>query len=68
MTDPTKQADAEASPPGNEGGGDGGAKTTPPRKSGWRRLARWIGALVLVVVLIAALAVGGVFYVLTTER
>ncbi|MFM0521917.1 translocation/assembly module TamB domain-containing protein [Caballeronia jiangsuensis] len=69
MTDPTKQADAEAPPPGNEGSGDdGGAKKTPPRKSGWRRLARWIGALVLVVVLIAALAVGGVFYVLTTER
>lgn len=69
MTDPTKQADAEAPPPGNEGGDDdGGAKKTPPRKSGWRRLARWIGALVLVVVLIAALAVGGVFFVLTTER
>ncbi|SAK42372.1 PF04357 family protein [Caballeronia pedi] len=65
MTDPTRQRDAEAPPPGDEGGG---ANETPPRKSGWRRLARWIGALVLVVVLIAGLAVGGVFYVLTTER
>ena len=65
MTDPTRQRDAEAPPPGDEGGG---ANETPPRKSGWRRLARWLGALVLVVVLIVGLAVGGVFYVLTTER
>lgn len=68
MTDPNKQADAEAPPPENVGGGDGGAQKPPPRKSGWRRLARWIGALVLVVVLIAGIAIGTVFYVLTTER
>ncbi|BCQ22571.1 translocation/assembly module TamB domain-containing protein [Caballeronia sp. NK8] len=64
MTDPTRQRDAEAPPPDEAGG----ANETPPRKSGWRRLARWLGAFVLVVVLIVGLAVGGVFYVLTTER
>ncbi|MFM0321519.1 translocation/assembly module TamB domain-containing protein [Caballeronia glebae] len=68
MTEPTKQADAETPPPGNAGGDDGGAKKTPPRRSGWRRLARWIGVLALVVVLIAGIAVGTVLYVLTTER
>ncbi|BAN22419.1 translocation/assembly module TamB domain-containing protein [Caballeronia insecticola] len=72
MTDPTKQADAETPPPDNEGGGDGNdrgaTKTPPPRRRGWRRLLRWSGALVLVVVLMLALAVGAVFYVLTTER
>ncbi|SAK74814.1 PF04357 family protein [Caballeronia fortuita] len=67
MTDPTTQADAEAPQPGGKGG-DGGARQPPPRRSGWRRLARWIGVLVLVVVLIAGIAVGTVFYVLTTER
>lgn len=66
MTDSTHSADAPAS--GDGSAGNAGNNETPPKKSGWRRLARWIGALVLVVVLIAALAAGGVLFVLTTER
>ncbi|SAK75124.1 PF04357 family protein [Caballeronia catudaia] len=69
MTEPTNPADTPASG-GSAGDHDNGngKHAPPPKKSGWRRLARWIGALVLVVVLIVALAAGGVLFVLTTER
>ncbi|MDR5756263.1 translocation/assembly module TamB domain-containing protein [Caballeronia sp. LZ035] len=69
MTEPTPHSDAEAPPPGNDAGA--GASTPPPpppRRSAARRLARWLGVLVLVVVLIVGLAVGTVLYVLNTER
>ncbi|KNH10090.1 putative exported protein [Candidatus Burkholderia brachyanthoides] len=77
MTDPTKQPSAdetasnEAVPAqtadggnGNGGAGDGAKK---PRRRGWRRVARRIGVLVLVVVLLVAIAIGSVFFVLTTD-
>ncbi|KMZ12414.1 putative exported protein [Candidatus Burkholderia humilis] len=73
MTD-QKNEQPNADEPASFGGGNGehaqqAPKPKPkPKRSGWRRLARWIGVLVLVVVLIIGIAVGTVFYALTTDR
>ncbi|VXB65039.1 conserved hypothetical protein [Burkholderia sp. 8Y] len=48
------------------GNGNGDAPRTPPR-SGGRRALRWLAAFVLVVLLIIVLALGTVFFALTTE-
>src|SRR5262249_20321401 len=83
MTDPTKQPSADDPAAGaagasqaagggngneNGAGGADGAQTPPRRRGGWWRLARWLGALVLAVVLIVGIALGTVLFVLTTER
>ncbi|KMY85383.1 putative exported protein [Candidatus Paraburkholderia calva] len=77
MTDPTKQpsvdetASNEAAPARTADGGNGGAGAgegaRKPRRRGWRHVARWFGVLVLVVVLLVAIAIGSVFFVLTTD-
>ncbi|MDR5853862.1 translocation/assembly module TamB domain-containing protein [Caballeronia sp. LZ062] len=60
MTEPDTQA-------GGNGNGNGQAPNTPPRRSGGRRLLRWLAALVLVALIIVVLALGTVFLALTTE-
>ncbi|KMQ80438.1 putative exported protein [Candidatus Burkholderia pumila] len=64
MTEPTNppEPDADEAPRKNEGGGK------KPCRSVARRIARWLGVLVLVIVLILGIAVGTVFFVLTTDR
>nr|WP_236572558.1 translocation/assembly module TamB domain-containing protein [Burkholderia sp. 8Y] len=58
MTDPDTRAGAN---------GNGDTPETPPRRSGGRRALRWLAAFVLVVLLIIVLALGTVFFALTTE-
>ncbi|WP_250537459.1 hypothetical protein, partial [Caballeronia sp. AZ10_KS36] len=61
MTEPDAQA-------GGNGNGDAPqTPKTPPRRSGGRRALRWLAALVLVVLIIVVLALGTVFFALTTE-
>lgn len=71
MTDPTVHPNADES--GNGGGGDapgasGAPDAPPPRRGGWRRLAKWLGGIVLALVLCLALGVGMIFYALMSER
>ncbi len=63
MTDEHTQPDAPQPAPDDRQG-----STPPPRRRGWRCFARWLGVLVLVVALIAGIALGTVFFVLTTDR
>ncbi|KND60428.1 putative exported protein [Candidatus Burkholderia verschuerenii] len=65
MTDPIKQPDGQESARAAEDGNGGEPKK--PRRRGWRRVARWFGVLVLVVVLLIAIGIGSVFFVLTTD-
>ncbi|CDY74101.1 putative exported protein [Caballeronia glathei] len=66
MTDPTANPSADEAA---DDGGRGAPDAKPPRRrGGWRRFARWLGGLVLVLVLLVALAVAAVFYALMSER
>ena len=53
MTDPTVHPNADE--PGNGGEAarrsSGAPDAPPPRRSGWRRLAKWLGGIVLALVL-----------------
>jgi translocation and assembly module TamB len=68
MTDQNDQPNADQPATSGDGNGAQQAPTPRPKRSGWRRLARWIGVFVLVVVLIVGIAVGTVFFALTTDR
>ncbi|WP_244814078.1 translocation/assembly module TamB domain-containing protein [Caballeronia sp. Lep1P3] len=70
-TDSNTQPNPSEGPAGN--GAPRGPETpptppTPQRPRGGRRVLRWLGALVLAVVLIVVLALGTVLFALTTER
>lgn len=66
MSEPTTEANADE--PGSNG--HAGTPDTPPprRRGGARRLAKWLGGIVLVLVLCLALGVGLIFYALSSER
>ena len=65
MTDSSTQANAGGN--GRDGHDGHDAPDTPPRRSGGRRVLRWVAAFVLVMLLIVVLALGAVFFALTTE-
>jgi translocation and assembly module TamB len=68
MTDQNEHPNADQPASPGDGNGAQHAPQPNPKRGGWRRLARWIGVLALVIVLILGIAVGTVFFALTTER
>ncbi|CAH2771420.1 MAG: Inner membrane component of TAM transport system [uncultured Caballeronia sp.] len=73
MSDQNGQSPADPPPPdpsedrGN-GTSENGALAQKPRRGGWRRLAKWLGGVVLVLVLCFALGVAMILYALNSER
>ncbi|SAL10173.1 translocation/assembly module TamB domain-containing protein [Caballeronia humi] len=67
MTEPTVPANADE--PAAHDGERGAPDDKPPRRrGGWRRFAKWLGGIVLALVLCLALGVGLIFYALMSER
>ncbi len=71
MTDQNGQSSADQPEP-SEGRGNGasedGRPSPKPKRSGWRRLAKWLGGIVFVLVLCFALGVAMILYALNSER
>ncbi|MDB5782021.1 translocation/assembly module TamB domain-containing protein [Caballeronia mineralivorans] len=57
-------------PSENRGNGasENGTPPAEPRRGGWRRLAKWLGGIVLVLLLCFALGVAMILYALNSER
>ena len=72
MTHQNGQSSADQPDPSEEDRGNGASENaTPPakpRRGGWRRLAKWLGGIVLVLVLCFALGVAMILYALNSER
>ncbi|MDN7176911.1 translocation/assembly module TamB domain-containing protein [Caballeronia sp. SEWSISQ10-4 2] len=71
MTDQNGQSPADQPDPSEDRGNGAPENGTPaakPRRGGWRRLAKWLGGLVLVLVLCVALGVAMILYALNSER
>ncbi|SAL36765.1 PF04357 family protein [Caballeronia sordidicola] len=71
MTERNGQTPGEQADPSEGRGNDTSADTVPaPKKprGGWRRLAKWLGGIVLVIVLCFALGLAMILYGLNSER
>ncbi|SAK62805.1 PF04357 family protein [Caballeronia arationis] len=60
MTEPTNPANADE--PGSNGDAGTPDARPPRRRGGWRRLAKWLGGIVLALALCLALGIGLIFY------
>jgi translocation and assembly module TamB len=49
-------------------GASGGGAPVPKKRGGWRRFAKWLGGIVLVLVLCVALGLATILYALNSER
>ena len=71
MSDQNGQSPRDPPAPCEDRGGgasENGAPAPKPRRGGWRRLAKWLGGVVLVLVLCFALGVAMILYALNSER
>jgi translocation and assembly module TamB len=71
MSDQNGQSPADQPGPSEDRGNGASENGTPspkPRRGGWRRLAKWLGGFVLVVVLCFALGVAMILYAVNSER
>jgi translocation and assembly module TamB len=71
MTDQNGQFPADQPDPSEDRGNGASENGTPaakPRRGGWRRLAKWLGGIVLVLVLCFALGVAMILYAVNSER
>ena len=71
MSDQNGQSPADQPDPSEDrgnGASENGARDPKPRRGGWRRLAKWLGGIVLVLVLCLALGVAMILYGLNSER
>ena len=71
MSDQNGQSLADQPGPSEDRGNGASENGTPspkPRRGGWRRLAKWLGGFVLVVVLCFALGVAMILYAVNSER
>src|SRR5260370_7865886 len=71
MTDQNGQSPADQPDPSEDRGNGASENGTPaakPRHGGWRRLAKWLGGIVLVLVLCFALGVAMILYAVNSER
>ena len=71
MTDqnaPSPADQPDSSEDRGNGASENGTRDPKPRKGGWKRLAKWLGGFVLVLVLCFALGVAMILYGLNSER
>ncbi|QIE22822.1 translocation/assembly module TamB domain-containing protein [Caballeronia sp. SBC2] len=71
MSDQNGQSPAGQPDPSEDRGNGASEHSTPapkPRRGGWRRLAKWLGGSVLVLVLCFVLGVAMILYALNSER
>jgi translocation and assembly module TamB len=71
MSDQNGQSPADQPDPSEDrgnGASENGTRDPKPRRGGWRRVAKWLGGFVLVIVLCFALGVAMILYALNSER